>query len=79
MLITLTNDFHNTEVRIRVDRLPAALSERQTKRVIGALCGIPDCRCGIIRGPQEHDGRKLITGWEQTQQGEHNLHIWEED
>ena len=79
MLITLTNDVHNTEVRIRVDRLPAALSERQTKRVIGALCGMSDCHCGIIRGPQEHDGRKLITAWDQGQQGGYNLLIWEED
>ena len=79
MIITLTNDFHRTEARVRVDRLPATLSERQTKRVISALCGISGCSCDVIRGPQEHDGRKLITEWEQTQQGEHNLRIWEEE
>lgn len=79
MIITLTNNFHSTEVRIRVDRLPAALSERQTKRVIGALCGISGCSCDVIRGPQEHDGRRLITEWDQGQQGEYNLLIWEEE
>lgn len=79
MLITLTNDFHNTEVRMRVDRLPAALSERQTRRVISTLCGVSDCSCGVIRGPQEHNGRKLVTEWDQNQRGGYNLLIWEEE
>lgn len=38
-----------------------------------------NCHCGIIRGPQEHDGHRLVTEWDQGQQGEHNLLIWEEE
>jgi len=77
MIITLTNDFHNTAIRVRVDRLPAALSERQTKRVISALCGMSDCSCGVIRGPQSHDGKALVTDWDQGQQGSYRIMIWE--
>ena len=51
--ITLKNDFHNTEVNIRVSgKSPWTLSVSQTKRVDRTLCGMADCSCGGIRGPQ---------------------------
>ena len=52
MHITLTNDFHNTCVRVRVSKLPAKLSKWQVARIGKALCGIPECTCGGIRGIQ---------------------------
>jgi hypothetical protein len=58
MYITIKNDFHNTEVRARIDNIEwhngyAILSPRQTKRVDRVLCGIPNCRCGGPRGKQD--------------------------
>jgi len=56
MIITLENDFHNTEVRLRVPRLPYKLSERQINRAWKELCGISICFCcGHLgeRGQQE--------------------------
>lgn len=58
-LITLRNDFHNTEVRVRVKgESPWKLSIGQTRRIDQELCGMTECQCGGIRGPQtvETDG-----------------------
>jgi hypothetical protein len=59
MLITLTNSFHNSEVRIRVREFPHTITESQHRRIERALCGIDTCRCGTIRGHQYHDGARL--------------------
>lgn len=61
--ITLRNDFHNSEVSVRVRSLPATLSPWQTKRVDRELCGNSDCQCGNIRGPQSH-GTEFLT-WDE--------------
>jgi hypothetical protein len=50
--VTLTNDFHNTEVTIIIPD-SGELSRRQTLKVNSTLCGNPDCCCGTIRGSQE--------------------------
>ena len=66
--VTLSNDFHNSEVDILVD--PDQISEYETdlevaptlgqlRRVRRELCGFSDCTCGGVRGPQQHDGRTL--------------------
>lgn len=57
-MLTLTNDFHDTEARVRID-VPGAMTYRQYKRAWKTLCGIADCRCGGIRGPQWHNGRRI--------------------
>ncbi len=56
MIVTLTNDFHSTSVRLRVPGLPHMLSTRQIARVQRELCGMADCMCsGTLgtRGRQE--------------------------
>lgn len=53
MLVTLKNDFHNTEVTVRVLRRSTHLTKYQMRRVNNALCGMADCCCGGIRGPQD--------------------------
>jgi hypothetical protein len=55
-LITLRNDFHNTEINVRadVDEGSITLTPSQIKRVERALCGM-DCTCSGplgVRGPQ---------------------------
>lgn len=44
-MITFTNDFHNTRVRLRAS-LGDYLSDSQIKRAARVLCGISDCACG---------------------------------
>lgn len=52
-LIMLKNDFHNTEVRVRVEgESPWILSKRQSQRIDRGLCGVKGCSCGCIRGSQ---------------------------
>lgn len=66
--ITLRNDFHNTEVTIltSADSPREAWEEiqlgicahdpgsiRKARRIEKALCGMSDCRCGTVRGPQD--------------------------
>lgn len=56
MIITIRNDFHGTESRIRVKALPAVLTDSQVRRVRRELCGMADCRCGGVlnqRGQQD--------------------------
>lgn len=53
---TLYNDFHNTEVRLRIKQLPATLSPGQFSRARRTLCGMADCTCGdtvSARGSQD--------------------------
>jgi hypothetical protein len=73
MLVTLRNDFHNTEARVRVRGLSygpeGELSARQLQRARQKLCGIRGCTCGGIRGHQTApDGRRMnvdytVDGW----------------
>lgn len=61
--ITLSNDFHNTAVTVRVpidEEYPIQLSKSQTRRIENALCGMIECECGGVRGPQEDDDGKRI-------------------
>jgi len=53
MIITLKNNFHGTEVRL----LPrnGRLSPAQMRKAHRVLCGLSECKCGGIRGPQEYD------------------------
>jgi hypothetical protein len=43
-MLTLTNAYHNTEVRVR-PRADGTISHRQVLRARAALCGLSDCRC----------------------------------
>ena len=58
MKATLTNDFHNSQVTVRIPE-DGVLSAATTKRVYRELCGSSDCECGGIRGKQE----LLPDGW----------------
>lgn len=60
--ITLKNDFHGTEIKVR--RKSAALLQawrdeltpndrRTVDRIRRKLCGAEGCTCGTVRGPQE--------------------------
>lgn len=51
-MITIKNNYHNTEIKIRLP-LDGVLSLRQTRKVKKALCGKDDCFCGIVCGPQD--------------------------
>lgn len=63
-MITLRNDFHRTSARIRAQP-GERLTSSQWKRAERALCGMSDCCCGTIRGPQwMDDGTPLhVDGW----------------
>lgn len=48
-LVTLTNEFHGTSVRILAPKAGEVkkLSPGTAKRIEKALCGIKDCTCGM--------------------------------
>lgn len=75
MLVTLINDFHNTSATIRVDSFPHQLTDAQHRRVMRLLCGMSDCRCGTIRGPQYHNEHRLRIDWEPDIYGDPRLII----
>lgn len=62
MKITLRNNFHNTEVKLRINKVYCGgavgkLSAHQIKRARNILCGIQGCTCGDelgCRGPQDY-------------------------
>ena len=62
-MITLKNEFHNTETRVRA-QIGDTLTGNQTYRAARNLCGISDCVCGGEagqRGPQHTDeGRRFV-------------------
>lgn len=72
MTIKLTNNFHGTSANLRVNDLRIAeelgsgtdyfctITDNQYKRAAKKLCGMKDCTCGVVRGPQNHNGSKLI-------------------
>ena len=45
MKVTLTNNFHNTEITLRTGH-DSELSKRQQRRAWHTLCGIANCQCG---------------------------------
>lgn len=49
--LTLKNDFHNTETVVVVK--DGVITARSMQRAFKILCGIKDCQCGGIRGPQD--------------------------
>jgi len=57
MTVTLRNDFHNSEARVRVAGLPATLTRSQVVRVRRKLCGISGCTCG---GPLGERGKQDV-------------------
>ena len=63
MLVTITNDFHNTSARVRVGEMTLA----NAKKVADKLCGVNGCTCGngplSTRGPQRtEDGQQIEIG-----------------
>ena len=62
-MITLKNEFHNTETRLRA-QIGDTLTVDQTRRAARKLCGFYDCVCGGEagqRGPQHtDDGRRFV-------------------
>jgi hypothetical protein len=57
MIITITNDFHNSEARCRPTD-SGWLTHRQVRRIRRTLCGIDGCTCGGTlseRGRQEYE------------------------
>jgi hypothetical protein len=65
--VKLINDFHNSEVRVRL-REDGSISARTLRRVRRELCGIEDCCCGITRGGEYHiecwpDGYFVVNLW----------------
>ena len=60
--IILKNDFHNTEVGVMVyfEKSVAILTRSQTLRVKRILCGMSDCSCGCVRGPQGENGELCV-------------------
>jgi len=56
-MVTVRNDFHNTEARIRAS-IGDTLTPSQVRRCRRTLCGIKGCTCGGAlseRGPQHDD------------------------
>ncbi len=53
IMLRLTNDFHNTETRIRARRVGDyyRVTMRVWDRACDRLCGMGECQCGSIRGP----------------------------
>lgn len=60
---TLSNDFHNTTIRVRsktkalvalgrFTRAATPAERKMAKRIRDGLCGANGCTCGIVRGPQ---------------------------
>ena len=62
-MITLKNEFHDTETRVRA-QIGDTLTGNQVRRAARKLCGLYDCVCGGEagqRGPQHtDDGRRFF-------------------
>ena len=75
--ITLTNDFHGTEVRVRA----GSLSVGSVRRARNTLCGLADCTCAQTalgtRGPQRTpDGRRIAIN---DAQSDGSAEVWIEE
>ena len=51
MRITLKNNFHDTQATV-ISR-DGIISASSLKRASRKLCGMDDCTCGGLRGPQD--------------------------
>jgi len=59
-MLELKNTFHNTTVKIRIDRCPGWISKRSRQRAKRKLCGIKGCICSNEFG--ERPSVHQITG-----------------
>lgn len=59
ILATIRNDFHNTEVAVRVPD-DGVLSPSQVRRVRSKLCGMPDCKCGGVLGERGRQDVEVV-------------------
>ena len=57
--VTLTNDFHYTQVTLRLE-LGRPLSSHQIRRSRESLCGVDDCTCGGDLGQRGWQGLQVI-------------------
>jgi hypothetical protein len=48
-MLTITNDFHNTQTAIRA-KAGDVLTLRRVRSVQSKLCGVPNCTCGGTLG-----------------------------
>lgn len=65
-MITIRNDFHSTEIRLRAD-VGDELTPAQIKRAKNALCGIDGCTCSGDTGERgKQDGFELIPAQQNT-------------
>jgi len=80
MIITLKNNFHNTEVRVNVPN-DGELSIGQAKRVRKMLCGSDSCTCGVVRGPQDFpvDWVEINSCWEGSRRYDIFTVVFKED
>lgn len=60
-MITLKNNFHNTEVQVRTTE-GKVLTKNQLRRIEKTLCGISECTCGIVRD-DEYRLEPVGNGW----------------
>ena len=54
-MITLKNDFHNTEINLKFRALKEVgdeleISENTRNKIHRVLCGSKTCTCGVVRG-----------------------------
>ena len=78
--ITLTNDYHGTEVQINAildhidNEVVARLTRHQIAKSRRVLCGVANCQCGEnearTRGPQAVNGNRLVVICDAIYQGE---------
>ena len=62
-MITLKNNFHNTETKIRA-QVGDTLTEIQAKRIERRLCPYPECGCTPVRGKQEYNLEAIGLEWD---------------
>jgi len=64
MNLTLTNDFHNTSITLRLNN--AFLSTYQVKKARKALCGSAECLCSGVTGMRgKQPDETIILGQEE--------------
>lgn len=67
MMITLSNDFHNSTCRVRVRGPHTVLTSAQEKRAHRLLCGVAGCKCADTpagtRGPQVEAAATDLLSW----------------
>ena len=67
MLITLSNDFHRTQVTLRVVELGRPLSKNQIRRARQTLCGHDGCLCGGVLGERGEQPVEIILELEESE------------